>query len=77
MRRLKEENIKTMGLDQLIEKGVDSLKGFGFINVTRENIFSDEVYCFFFVRFIHSLKGRNPELDIQIEQFLALLKDRI
>jgi hypothetical protein len=62
------------GLEQLIEKGVEKLKQFGFVNVTKENIFSDEVYCFFLIRFMNSFKGKSSSLDAQIDYFLRVMK---
>jgi hypothetical protein len=68
--KVRRKNINNLEFEQLIEKGVEKLKKFGFVNVTRENIFSDEVYCFFLVRFTASLKGRTNKLDAQIDRFL-------
>jgi len=56
--------------ENIFELGIKKLKNFGFVNVTKENILLDEVYSFFFLRFMSSLKGKTPELDKQIENFL-------
>jgi hypothetical protein len=61
----------------LVKDGVKKLKNFGFVNVTAENILSDEVYVFFFIRFLDSKKGKNNELDKQIEMLLCLIKEKI
>jgi hypothetical protein len=73
---MRKQNINEMGFEQLIDKGVEKLKQFGFVNVTKENIFSDEVYCFFLVRFMNSLKGKNPDLDDQISRFLDIIESK-
>ena len=70
------KKINETGLEELIEKGIEKLKKFGFVNVTRENVFSDEVYCFFLVRFMSSLKGKSVNLDIQIERFLSKMEEK-
>lgn len=64
-------------LADLVGSGVRKLKNFGFVNVTEENILSDEVYVFFFSRFLDSQKGKNSELDKQIEMLLCLMKEKV
>lgn len=61
----------------LVGNGIKKLKSFGFVNVTEENILSDEVYVFFFIRFLDSQKGKSNELDKQIEMLLCLVKEKI
>ncbi len=41
-------------MEILLDAGVQKLKNFGFINVSRENILQDEVYIFYLKRFLHS-----------------------
>jgi hypothetical protein len=70
------ENINLSDFSELIEEGVIRLKKFGFINVTRENVLSDEVYCFFLSRFVSSLKGKCQETDDQINRLQKLLEGK-
>lgn len=74
MKQLTASNINRSGFEDLIDSGVKKLKNFGFIKVNEENILSDEVYCFFFHRFLDVLKGKNNELDKQIEELLNIIK---
>jgi hypothetical protein len=69
-----DRNGEKMKTEQLLERGVEKLKNFGFINVNKQNLLSDEVYCFFFMRFLNSLKGENSEADLQIDKFLNHIK---
>jgi hypothetical protein len=57
----------------LKEQGVKSLKGFGFVNVTIDNIMSDEVYRFFFGRFLVTKKGEDKKINEEIEKLLNLI----
>lgn len=77
MKRHTEINNKKIGIANLIGEGVKKLKNFGFLNVTKENILSDEVYVFFFIRFLNTQKGKSNELDKQIEMLLCLMKEKI
>lgn len=70
-----ETNNESGGFSKLVESGVKKLRNYGFINVTAENILSDEVYVFFFSRFLNSQKGKSKELDKQIEMLLCLVKE--
>lgn len=67
--------IEALALDKLIEIGVKRLRRFGFINVTPENILSDEVYRYFLLRDTKILKGKNKELDKQIDFFTKAIMD--
>lgn len=67
--------IEALSLDKLIEAGVARLRHFGFTNVTKENILSDEVYRYFLLRYTAILKGKNKELDKQIDLFMKAIKN--
>lgn len=76
MRRNTEINNKKGGIANLVGEGVRKLKNFGFLNVTEENILSDEVYVFLFIRFLKTQKGKSKELDKQIDMLLCLAKEK-
>jgi hypothetical protein len=58
--------------DKLLDIGIKKLKNFGFVNVTKTNIFEDEVYLYYFKRFMVFLKGKSEELDRSIEELFSL-----
>lgn len=58
--------------DKLLDIGIKKLKNFGFVNVTRTNIFEDEVYMYYFKRFMVFLKGKSEELDRLIDELFSL-----
>lgn len=60
--------------DSLIGIGVKKLKLFGFINVTTENIMSDEVYSLYFKRILQSMLGKRQADDATINELISLLK---
>lgn len=62
-----------MKMNNLKEQGVKSLKRFGFVNVTIENIMSDEVYRFFFGRFLATRKGEDKKMNDEIEKLLNVI----
>ena len=70
-------NSRNLSFANLVGEGIKKLKHFGFVNVNEENILSDEVYVFFFTRFLDSQKGKSNELDKQIEILLCLTKEKI
>lgn len=70
-------NNRNLSFVNLVGEGIKKLKHFGFVNVNEENILSDEVYVFFFTRFLDSQKGKSNELDKQIEILLCLTKEKI
>ena len=61
---------------ELIEQGVKKLKLFGFTNVTEENIMQDEVYRLYFERILNSNLGDRPDIDEEIIELIAQLKNR-
>lgn len=61
---------------KLVRHGVKKLKVFGFSNVTEENIMTDEVYRLYFERILRSNLGNRPDLDEQINELLAQLKNK-
>jgi hypothetical protein len=69
----KEMNVNSKETNKLKLQAVQSLKRFGFVNVTTDNITSDEVYRFFFGRFLKSRKGASSVLDTKIEELLKAI----
>lgn len=59
--------------EQLLEIGVDKLKNYGFVNVTKSNVFEDEVYCYHFKKFMSFLLGQNEDLDKSIKELLMFI----
>ncbi len=68
---------RNIGFSDLVDEGVKKLKLFGFENVNEENILTDEVYVFFFTRFLDSQRGKSKELDKQVEMLLYLIQAKV
>lgn len=58
----------------LLNAGVKNLKEFGYINVTSENIITDEVYIQFFKSMLNDNIGQNEKVDEVINQLLQEIK---
>lgn len=56
--------------ENLIKQGVAKLKKFGFVNVNKTNILTDEVYALYFSKILHEMRGVNIETDAMINQLL-------
>lgn len=54
----------------LIKQGVSKLKKFGFVNVNKTNIVTDEVYTFYFSKILQEMLGIHSEADIAINILL-------
>jgi hypothetical protein len=57
--------------DELLEIGINKLRTFGFVNVTKNNVFEDEVYLYHFKKFMSFLLGQNGELDTSIKELFT------
>jgi hypothetical protein len=57
-------------IEKILKDGVKKLKKFGFEDVNKNNILSDEVYFFFLTRFTNSLRGKNKRTDKVIDKLL-------
>lgn len=66
---------RELNLDHLIHAGVNKLRRFGFTNVSKDNILTDEVYSCFLLRLAATLKGKDKELDRQIDLFMESFKN--
>lgn len=51
-------------MNTLLENSVKGLKEFGYSNVNKENIFTDEIYSAFFKRMLENAKGNGVDLEI-------------
>lgn len=56
--------------ETLIKQGVSKLKKFGFVNVNKTNIVTDEVYTFYFSKILQEMLGVHSESDIAINKLL-------
>ncbi|MES2284437.1 MAG: hypothetical protein V4547_02030 [Bacteroidota bacterium] len=56
--------------ETLIKQGVTKLKKFGFVNVNKTNITTDEVYTFYFSKIVQEMLGDHLEADVVINQLL-------
>lgn len=56
--------------ETLIKQGVAKLKKFGFVNVNKTNIITDEVYTFYFSKILHEMLGIDLEADVAINKLL-------
>jgi hypothetical protein len=59
---------------KLIKQAVKKLKRFGFTNVTEENITTDDVYKFYFMRILRPHIGQNKETDQVIHDLFEKIK---
>ncbi|MES2139503.1 MAG: hypothetical protein V4511_07320 [Bacteroidota bacterium] len=66
MKKDTEHNFKEI----LIKQGVSKLKKFGFVNVNKTNILTDEVYALYFSKILQEMHGVNSEADTMINQLL-------
>lgn len=66
MKKKSEHNFK----ETLLKQGVAKLKKYGFVNVTKTNIITDEVYTFYFSKILHEMLGIHLGADIAINQLL-------
>lgn len=53
---------------------VNNIKEFGYSNVNKDNIFTDEIYSRFFKRILKSNLGKNSFVDCAIDELLKELK---
>lgn len=58
----------------LIKQALTRMQAFGFINVTEENIITDEVYKLYFEKMLIELKGQNIVTDDVINDLLKIIK---
>ena len=56
--------------EAFIKQGVAKLKNFGFVNVNKSNILTDEVYVFYFSKILHESLGDNLDSDDVIHQLI-------
>jgi hypothetical protein len=62
--------------DKLLNIAINKLKTLGFVNVTKTNIFEDEVYKYHFKIFMKSIIGKNEDTDqIIFELFSTIDKN--
>lgn len=66
MKKYTEHNFK----ETLIKQGVAKLKKFGFVNVNKTNIVTDEVYALYFSKILHEMLGIHSEANIEINKLL-------
>ncbi|MFH1319191.1 MAG: hypothetical protein ABII90_00870 [Bacteroidota bacterium] len=61
-------------IEELISLVVVKLKRFGYVNVNRDNILSDEVYRLFFEKILKERLERNKEELVDISTLLNKIK---
>lgn len=61
--------------DELVNQIVNRLRKFGFVNVSKKNILTDEVYSQFFFKILNEKLGENSERDIAINQLLSIINN--
>lgn len=62
--------------DKLLNIGIEKLKNFGFLNVTKENIFEDEVYRYHFKKFMSVMLGQEEDIDVAIKELFTSLEKK-
>jgi len=69
MKKVKENTIE----ENLLLQGVTKLKKFGFVNVSKTNITTDEVYSLYFSKMLKEMLGGSLEKDLVINQMLETI----
>ncbi len=69
MGKEKEHTLK----EAFIKLGVAKLKNFGFVNVNKSNILTDEVYALYFSKILHESLGDNLEKDVAIKELIGAM----
>jgi hypothetical protein len=59
--------------NKLVDIGVSKLKNFGFVNVTKDNLFDDEVYKYYFKIFMNSIRVQNENAGRSIDELLSVM----
>jgi hypothetical protein len=59
--------------DKLIKQLVNRLRKFGFIQVDKNNIITDEVYRLYFLKILKERLGENVETDKVIKQLVKIV----
>jgi len=75
MKKGKEPDIK----ESLVIQGVAKLKKYGFVNVTKTNITTDEVYALYFSKMLYEMTGSRIEQDNvekQLQESFDILTNR-
>jgi hypothetical protein len=59
--------------NKLVDIGIAKLKNFGFVNVTKDNIFEDEIYIYYFKIFMNSIREQNENTDRSIDELFSTM----
>ncbi len=65
---------ETIHKEKLIMLGVGKLKKFGFVNVNKTNITTDEVYSLYFSKMLREINGCSFGTDTVANQLLDSMK---
>ena len=72
-----QRKLKKMTTEQIKEKlviaGIKNLKEFGYPDVTKETILTDEIYKEFFKSMLKENKGNGSQIDKAIDELLVVV----
>ena len=60
--------------ETLLELGVRKLRSFGFVNATVNNVLTDEVYRFYFIRFMQKHREENSHINVFLNNLIEYAK---
>jgi hypothetical protein len=72
---LTKTDIINYSVTLLKEQGIRKLRAFGFVNVSQENLLTDEVYVYHFKKYILSLPVESEEMKNSIRIIIKMLED--
>ena len=59
-----------------MELGVRKLRNFGFVNATVKNVLTDEVYRFYFIRFMQKHREKNLQINVLLNNLIEHAKTK-
>ncbi|MEO6305226.1 MAG: hypothetical protein ABIP51_18850 [Bacteroidia bacterium] len=63
--------------DKILDIGIEKLKNFGFVHVNKKNILEDEVYKYYFKRFISFIIEQDENIDKSIKELFSSIDKKI
>ena len=60
---------------RLLTLGVEKLKNFGFVNVSKANVLNDEVYRYYLKKFLSTMLGQSDATDAHINELFNTMEE--
>lgn len=61
--------------DRLLTLGVEKLRNFGFVNVTKGNVLKDQVYRYYLKKFLSTMLGQSDMADAHINELFNAMEE--